>query len=634
MLWNNLIQVPPSKLPRLIGGNIKKPPSGGFFNGTSVCKYLAHSASILTTPPNIPLPPLWLSLWAPLLALAWLLPNHYFPWTSFHADAWAAAMLTIVAIAVIWRSPTRISWHYFPIAIAFLSLLPLIQFSAGILPFSGQAWLGTAYLLGLLITLLIGAHWEKSAPGNAADALFLAIGIAAIVSFGIQLHQWLGTSPDDGEIQIWIASFAPGRPSANLGQPNQLATLLIWSILGCGWGFIRKKINHVLTISITTTLLFGLALTQSRIALISMLLITMSVWFWRNLWPSRTAPWVVTGLFFIFLSFTFFLQNISNFLQLDVQIRSASLGGGSTQLRLKAYSLFLNAAWNQPWWGYGWYQVTTAQLAVAENNPSLSAFFSHSHNLFLDFLLWFGIPIGALVSFSGLAWFALCIRRVSTKEQAVLCLFLLAIGMHAMVEFPLHYGYFLYPAGMVVGILNHSQKNFVAMTTNRLTVIAILLCTTILLFSIVRDYLRIDDSFRAFRLESARIGNLPPGAPPDVFILNDMQAFIKNARTPVEPNINDESLEQLRDLAHSFPSPGNLFNYAKALAYRHKPKDAEAWIQKIVKVLPLEVSQAQQSMWQTQALTQPTMAAVRWPSSPPQPSPAEASQSDAPRQNP
>lgn len=541
-------------------------------------------------------------------------------------------MLAIAAAAVIWRLLTDVAWHSLPLAIAILSLLPFMQFAVGILPFSGQAWLGTAYLWGLLLALLIGARWEETTPGRAADGLFLAIGIAAVVSVGIQLRQWLGTTPDDGEIQLWVANFAPGRPSANLGQPNQLATLLLWAVLACGWGVIRKKIHPLLAVCTVAYLLFGLALSQSRIALISMLTITLLVWFWRNIWVSRSVPWVVTGLFGFLLVCTFSLQYLSDLLQLDVQIRSASLGGGSTQLRLKAYSLFVNAAWHQPWWGYGWYQVPVAQLAVAENNPSLSAFFSHSHNLFLDLILWCGLPIGILVSLFTLAWLLRCVRKVSTKEQAALCLFLIAVGLHAMVEFPLHYGYFLFPAGMVMGMLNHSQQNSVVMTTSRWTVMVIWLCTTALLIAIVRDYARVDDSFRIFRLESARIGNTQPGGPPNVLILNDMRAFIQNARTSVGPDISEKSLLQLRDVTYSFPSPGNLFNYAKALAFRRKPVEAEAWIQKIVKVLPAEVSHAQQQMWQAQSLTQPAMAIVQWPNSDPQP--LEPSKSETPLQNP
>jgi hypothetical protein len=321
-----------------------------------------------------PLPPIWSGLWALLLAMAWLLPNHYFPWATFHADAWVSVMVAVAAGAVILRSPTRVAWHSITVMVAVLATVPFLQFGAGMLPYSGQAWVSTAYVLGLLLALLVGAHWEEVAPRRAADALFLAIGIAGFVSVAMQLRQWLGLAGDGSEMQVWTAEFTPGRPSANLGQPNQLATLLLWSVLACVWGVLRKQVRVGLAVLAVLFLLFGVVLTQSRIASIGVFGMLVAAWAWRRFLPPRGA-WLVTLLFVYFAVCTLFLQQLSDFFGLEVQIRSASLGGASTQLRIKAYSLFLDAVFQRPWLGYGWDQLAVAQLAVAQNHGTLTSFF-------------------------------------------------------------------------------------------------------------------------------------------------------------------------------------------------------------------------------------------------------------------
>ncbi|WP_295953208.1 O-antigen ligase family protein [Rhodoferax sp.] len=521
-------------------------------------------------------------------------------------------MFAIAAIPVIGWCSNKVQWHSLPIVIALLATVPFIQFGLGMLPFSGQAWVCTAYILGLLLTMLMGARWEAATPGRAADGLFLAVGIASLVSVGLQLRQWLGLEFEVDSMQVWMAEFSPGRPSANLGQPNQLATLLLWGLLASAWGLVRGKIKPFSAVLMAMFILFGIVLTQSRIAFIALLAICLAAWIWRRFLPAR-SPLVVTLLLLYFAVCTLSLQSLSDLLGLDLQIRSVSLGGASTQLRLKAYSLFLDAAWQHPWWGYGWNQLAVAQLSVAQNHPTLTSFFIHSHNLFLDLVLWCGIPIGGLASLALLGWLLRGLRRVANAEDAILMLFLVAVGLHAMVELPLHHAYLLLPTGLVMGMLNERQRNPVVYASSRWTVLTLLLGTTLLLLAIMRDYLHVDESFRTFRMEAARIGRLPPGKPPNVWLLNDMREFILYARKGVEPDISVADAEKLHDVALSFPTPSNLFNFAKALAYLHKPEEATVWIEKTQKVQPQEFDRDLRAAWESQARTQPAMAAVKWP---------------------
>ncbi|MFZ4287281.1 Wzy polymerase domain-containing protein [Variovorax sp. HJSM1_2] len=560
-----------------------------------------------------PLPPLWTGLWAPLLALAWLLPNHYYPWATFHSDAWVAVMLAVACAAVFLRGQVPVAWRPLTILFSLLALVPLIQFSMGLLPYMGQAWVNSLFVFGLVLALLTGAQWEAASPSRAADALFLAIGIAAIVSVGLQLRQWVAVMTDWDDMQIWMAEFSPGRPSANLGQPNQLATLLLWGMLAAAWGVVRGKIGRVGALAMVFYLLFGLALTQSRTAMLAVFVSTAAVWCWRK-WLPRGTPWYITVLFGYFLICTFSLQYLSDLLHLDHEIRSASFGGGSSRLRIQAYQMFLDALAQHPWVGYGWNRLAVAHLAVAENHPSMQGLFQHSHNLFLDLALWNGIPIGGLVALILVGWMVRRLGLVRSPEEIVMALFLVVVGLHAMVELPLHHAYFLLPTGLVMGMLEQKQHARVLFRTSRWIALLLWLCCCILLFSVMRDYLRVEENFRVFRLEINRVGNLPPGHTPDVLVLDDLADFMRNARLEFDPaKVTEEEMQHLYRVVTSFPTSGNMLRYAQVLAFRRGSEETQLWLRKVEKMLPPEIADGLKAGWVATGKQYPEATSIPWP---------------------
>lgn len=547
-----------------------------------------------------------------LLALAWLLPNHYPPWSTFHTDAWVAVMMAIVCAAVMLRVPSSVPWRPLTMLCLALATVPFLQFSVGLLAFSGQAWLYTLFLLGVVLALLTGAQWEKAAPGKAADALFLAIGIASLVSVGIQLSQWLGLVAEWDETEMWVAGFMQSRPSANLGQANQLATLYVWGIVACGWGIARRQMRPSVALLLALYLLLGVALTQSRTAIVEVIALTMGVWWWRRFWPAY-MPGVMALLVLFVVGCMMALPRLGQFLQLELQMRAAEIGGGAVQLRLKSYALFWDAVLQRPLLGYGWSNLAAAQMAVAENHPSLTSFFTHSHNLFLDLLVWCGIPLGGGVSLALIYWMCRRISLVNNREDLVLAMFLVAVGLHAMVEFPLHYAYFLLPTGLVMGMLEQRQRGRILASGSRWAALGLLAVCSLVLGMIVRDYLRVEQNFRAFRFEAARIGNLPPAATPDLLILNNFAEFMRNARAEFRTDLSDDDMQRLYRVASSFPSPVNLLLYGQALAIRAGAEPTQSWLRKVERVVPAETAEEIKDAWIEAGKQDPRIAAVEWP---------------------
>ena len=548
--------------------------------------------------------PFWLACWVGTLALSWLLPNHYRPWIAFHSDVWIAVALLLAFAALIWRSRGSIALHRVTSGVALLIVIPWLQYGLGLIPQPGVAWISCAYLFGFFLALLLGARWDASSPGQLGDALFFAIGIAAVVLVGLQLQQWLQV---DG-LELWRLSGGPDRPSANLGQPNQLATLLLWGVLAAAWGVIRGWISGGVAVLLVAYLLFGIALTGSRTAWIGVALLVVASWWWRSLWRSARLPWIATGLGCYFV-LCVVVQGWWHALDGTVPTDLVRMSG---ELRPLAWAVFLDAAWQRPWFGYGWNQTALAQLAVATEHPSLHNVFSYSHNLFLDLILWCGIPLGLLVSASLVWWFWQRLCAVQSAENAVLLLFLLVVANHAMLELPLYYAYFLFPAGLVMGMLNTRLGARPVLSVARWAAGLLWLAATTLLALLIRDYSRVEPSYENLSFEwqhikVARIG------PPDVLLLTQWHEFVKFARYEPKAGLNQAELDALRSIPELFSGALFLHKYASILALNQRPDEARLWLQRLCKVAPESECSAAQAIWAKQSLKHLEIAAIPWP---------------------
>jgi O-antigen ligase len=570
----------------------------------------------------------WLVSWSCMLALGWLLPNHYYPWLSFHSDAWVALSVSLASVAVIWRSRQPIAWHRITILVALLLCLPWLQHVFGVMPLLGNAWISSAYLFGLLLAMLTGAQWEARCPAQLGDGLFLALGVAALVSVSLQLQQWWqlvgvsAVSSVGSQLQqslqldglgLWTMGSETNRPHANLGQPNQLATLLLWGLLAAAWGLIRKRIGAVTALLMMLFLLFGIALTGSRTAWLGVALIVAATWWWRQLWASSRWPWVTTGLG---LYFAICVVSVGWLHQASLgqsQLDSANVIRLSGGLRPLAWTSFLDAAWQRSWFGYGWNQSALAHMAVASEHAPLHSVFTYAHNLFLDLVLWCGIPLGLLISVVLVWWFWQRLRAIQSAENAVLMLVLLVVANHAMFELPLYYAYFLLPTGLVMGTLHTRLGVPPIVLMGRRAALALWLAATTLLALIIRDYSRVEPSYQTLRLEWSQIKITLPVGPPDVWLLTQWHDYIKYARIEPKAGLSAAELDWMRNVTGLYPNAILMHKLATTLALNQHPEEAQLWLKRMCKVIPESECFIAEKIWARQSLRYPEIAAIPWP---------------------
>lgn len=564
-------------------------------------------AQVRQTLANVPSIHVWCALWAILTAAGWLLPNHYYPWIAFHTDAWIAWSFLIGSGAVLLTLRSPIAWHRFSALAACTAFVPLLQFVAGLIIFRGEAWISTGYLLGFALSIVIGAHAEKHWSGKAVGALFLAIALASAVSVGMQLSQWLSLPAAD----LWILPLAEMRPFANLAQPNQMATLLLWGVISVAWGFQTRKIGGPVAFFVVCFFLFGIALTQSRTGIAAILMLFVMACFWRKLFgPTRQVVSVAGMLSLFFIVCLLALEPISDWLLLPKPYSALTRIGGA-DIRWHVFKLFADAALQRPWFGWGWSTLAPAQFAVAENHAGLGGVFQQSHNLFLDLILWVGVPIGTLITVSLVVWFLGHLRRVATAKDALLVMFVSVVGLHAMLELPLHYAYMLFPTGLVVGTLNARSSLPVAFEASRRVMLLTWLAAAVLLAAITRDYLLIEADFQSLRFERAY--NMPSRKnPPRVLVLSQLAKFVEAGRRTAHAGMSQEALDDMRDAAMAFPSPANLYVYTAALALNGRAEEAQLNMRKMAHTMLPGAYEEMGRVWHAQSKTNRSLASVQW----------------------
>lgn len=550
----------------------------------------------------------WLAIWSVFTSIGWLLPNHYVPWVAFHFDAWISGGLLIVGWVVFVRTSKPIALHRLAVVCALVAAIPFLQYGFGLLAYVGQAWIGAAFVFGFMIAMIVGAHWETNCPGQAADGLFMAIGIAALVSVGLQLYQWLGLTVES--LDLWVMAASPTRPFANFIQPNQLATFLVWALLGCAWGVVRGQIGFHVSMIASIFLLTGVALTKSRAAFFAIIAVSLSAFLWRRFWPQRRVIWSVTALSLYYFSAVYFLPKIATILYLDAGNSMADLA--SSQARITAYRLFLDAILERPAWGYGWAQTAAAQLALADVHPRLGGIFMQAHNLVIDLILWCGIPVGGAIVVVLLSWFIGKIKLVNNSENTILLMVVVVVSWHAMLELPLHYAYFLFPIGFVIGILNNRLLEPTIVFIDKRWAMVVVGVATVFLLLITRDYFRVEKNFYVLRFERAKIG-APPAEPMlNVLLLDHMNEFVKMGRTKASENMSLGDLDEMRKAAHAYPSLGNLYTLSIALAWNQRAEEAQRLVNKLAKISSDQEYAQMRRIWLDSSRFDARLALIAW----------------------
>jgi hypothetical protein len=526
---------------------------------------------------------------------AWLMPTHQPPWMSFHSELAMAA-----AAALLWgwmsiadRSPDS-AWPWAAIASLLCALVPAGQWIAGLIGYRADALVSMLYLVGAALALAMGARavqlWGTDRP---LTALAWTLVIAGLASMWIALYQWLQLD----YLGLYTTSLPPGaRAGANLNQPNLLATLLILCIAAVAVLRAADRLSVAVALLLLAFFGFGLAMTQSRVGTVEVLVLAGWLMLKRRALPARL------GIVPVLVSSALVLAMIPLWAAARDAVSNEGARGMTEVLgagmRAIHWASQTDAILRKPWTGYGWNQVALAQFDVVASHPESHETISYSHNVVLDILVWNGVPLGLLLvlSLAGWGWFA---ARRAADTPTVLALGMVgAVALHALLEYPLYYSFFLLPIGMLAGGVCASLMPGAALRVWRGWSLAVLLMAGAGVVVLTRDYFGLEADLRAIRLEQARVG-LAQGIEPlsHPWMLDHLAAYMQFARKREHEDMSDAELAEMQVVARRFPSGPNLVRYASALMLNRQPEQAADVLRRVCKTETPQTCLRLQQLW-------------------------------------
>lgn len=544
-----------------------------------------------------------------LLTSSWLAPGHYYPWTAFQAESLAfLAVGFLFASALATNAP---ACSHLAILTAAAAVVPLAQTAAGQILFLSDGVLSACYLVTFAVAMITGTTLVRSVERAAfLDSLTAAFAVAAIASSGMAMAQWLRVGD-----ALFLTGALPGqRVYANMAQPNHLATLLALGIVAMLRAFQSRQISAWVTALSVAWLASGLVLTQSRTAwLFAAVLLVWCASAGRKAGIRLKPATVLVGIL-LFAVAVVSLPWVNRIL--DLQAFQISFERRTTAvLRWYHWQVLLDALRQAPWFGYGWNQVMLAQAASAWKFPATGELLFNSHNLLFDLLLWNGAILGALLIAAIAAWFVLQVRLCRTPDQWLLLLGVSAIFLHALVEFPLNYAYFLIPAGLMMGALDGMRPESQLRRIPRLPLIAAGALLATLLAWTAADYMQIEAATWRLRFAAAGIGSdrVADAPPPDIMLLDGPREAHRFRSVEPVRGMSRDQLVWMRRVASRVPYPGFLLRMALAEGLNGFPDASRRALTLVCKTNPIDRCDEARVAWRSFQTQHAELEAISFP---------------------
>lgn len=529
-----------------------------------------------------------LSLLLPLglaIAACWSVPfliaPHTYPIPTFYAEYAAAvcwAALAACVLALTWGSKAG-----FPvIATAPLALIGALALQLVVAPpintfFSIAA---SASLLAATIATWLGARC-RDIPGVLV-ALALGVIVGGMLTVAVELLHLFRVPGLPSEFFSMTPLGTGRRMWGNLNQPNHVGSYLAFGLAACFFlaqEFMRWRLALA---AIAVIFLLGMALTISRVTWLHVVLVGALAGLAWSASERGLRRWLAVGapvllLVVVYQACNWFVSYANVLWHLDLP---GSLGeriqegvGPRAALWRHAWHMFLA----RPWLGGGWGDYAWNQYVQTDRfgNVVMSL---NAHNIVLDLLAKVGL-LGLLAVTLPFLSFAWRLRKQSfTPAPAFLLAIILVLGSHSMLEYPLHYLFFLLPLAFALGYLDTRTSRFPSGRVAWVSAGVVTLGAIVLLTQLWGDYA----SAERLQYGSASQPGLPKRYHEHALTLllpyeNEAMA----SRWNVSPTTAGSIVTLERQAVQFNPGPSTVQRYALALAYLGKTKEAVIQVRRL-----------------------------------------------------
>jgi hypothetical protein len=443
------------------------------------------------------------------LILAYLLPYHMYPFMAFYND-WLALFGIVLTIAFLCtEEPPAIRLPWICVIPFGLIFLIAIQNAMGKFTSNWDAVLPVAYLIGTAFAMISGSTLGSRPYGTnlLSSTLAWAHLIAGLISSLIATLQITGTEAAILPFAMAMPHDKAIRPYANLGQPNQLALLFCLAIASAWMLYQSGKLRAAGTISSTLVLLWGLALTQSRIGWVILPLFVLWVGRWRTYSSLKPIPFFLPPALVVgYAALVLALPEIDFGVASEERVSSPDERVGSISERWVLVQQAWRISLDYPWLGAGWFEFGPQQISIgADFEPTVYS--QYAHNIVMNFAAELGWPATILI-FGALGyWFyQSCLRpilkRTITPETGFATLFLSAVLVHSLAEYPLWYAYVLMPTALVMGMTHQAELGSRNLILPSYSLLIVFMLSAAGLLTVATDYRRLVTGFRALGWEN------------------------------------------------------------------------------------------------------------------------------------
>ncbi|WP_280179650.1 PglL family O-oligosaccharyltransferase, partial [Acinetobacter nosocomialis] len=458
-------------------------------------------------------------------------------------------------------------------------LIPVVQWAFGLVFDFSTALLSSLYLLGFWFMVVAG--YNQSLDQQQREQIFTGFSLLAVIvsvatSF-IAVCQWLNIDTHFAHMLHLIGN----RPYGNFGQPNNMATFLIMGLLGCLYLYEKNKASVWLILPSALTILFAVVLSQSRTSWIVFPFLLMYWTIKQFNKPKRFGffqglLWC-TGFFLMAgLVLPFVTSLIEAWSHTDItQASSLAERASSGYLRFNIWTQMLLAVQQHPWLGYGWNQTSVAQMSAYTLFPT-AEWTTSAHNVLLDLIIWNGIPIGIVIIAYFTCWLFWLNQQAKETISIIAVMMVCTVLIHAMLEFPQRYAYFLLTCGFLLGVIQAQTPILKGFVLGKHLLHLIWGISLILMIAIWRDYnVYVMNSNLLFK-------NKQPNAElmgsDQIFVLTQFEQRLKWIALNPHVTLSEAELVQWGNFVKNKATPYNLRKYAQLLAYNGKIDQAEQQI--------------------------------------------------------
>lgn len=433
-----------------------------------------------------------------MLTLPFLLAHHYNPIPTFFQE-WTAAILSLAALTWLARSaPDK------PLEIPEIALLPiglmLIAVLQGI--FLPAAQTDRLLLFGLymiwatLLTVLGRRLAQDAGLEKLADVMATAILVGALLealSGGVQLAG-LARIP-------WFFPHFGGGLKGNLAQPNNFADYLWLGVAATLYLRSRRWLGITASAASLGILLPFAVLSGSRsVWFYGAGLVMMSLpWTWRLSDPGHLSlrRWSLAALALSLAFQAAFSSGLIPFPETIVTSGGRIADTGSYDpIRISLWRIALDTFLENPWLGSGFGQYTHQfHQHVLDLMPRrLPGLPEHAHNIVLNLLAEMGLGAGLLLLGLGLRWLIDLLRLPRTPATWWVAASLLVLSIHANLEYPLWYAFFLGLAAVLAGSISRPCHQVQLGGRSPYAVAAFLALGAMTLYNLREDYSLLEDT--------------------------------------------------------------------------------------------------------------------------------------------